>query len=144
MKERLCCSRTESFNSFFNNYVLIFVGRGVTLVDSMPLDRRSWVRIPFQPPRQGPWASPSLTVGLYNIYYIMYILYTVACSASSCKLRHCQLLWSGAPLSLLSSLPSAVPTMRLSQNSSRLPFCLFLVALPVLVVFGYFSPSGPP
>ena len=27
--------------------------------------------------------------------------------------------------SLLSSLPSAVPTMRLSQDSSRLPFCLF-------------------
>src|SRR6218665_152629 len=26
---------------------------------------------------------------------------------------------------LLSSLPSAVPTMRLSQDSSRLPFCLF-------------------
>src|SRR6218665_289341 len=27
------------------------------------------------------------------------LLYTVACSASSCELRHCQLLWSGAPLS---------------------------------------------
>src|SRR6218665_558458 len=39
----------------------------------------------------------------------------------------------------LSSLPSAVPTMRLSQDSSILPSCLFfLVALPVLVVFGYF------
>src|SRR6218665_536817 len=45
-------------------------------------------------------------------------------------------------LLLLSSLPSAVPTMRLSQDSSRLPFCLFLVALPVLVVFGYLSSSG--
>ena len=45
---------------------------------------------------------------------------------------------------VLSSLPSAVPTMRLSQDSSRLPFCLFFVALPVLVVLGYFSPSGPP
>src|SRR6218665_910409 len=50
---------------------------------------------------------------------------------------------SATILLLLSSLPSAVPTMRLSQDFSRLPFCLFLVALPVLVVFGYFSPSGP-
>src|SRR6218665_2545701 len=40
MKQRLCCSRTESFNSFFYNYLLIFVGRGCTLVDSMPLDRK--------------------------------------------------------------------------------------------------------
>src|SRR6218665_1510271 len=39
MKQRLYCSRTESFNSFFYNYLLIFVGRGSTLVDSMPLDR---------------------------------------------------------------------------------------------------------
>ena len=39
MKQRLCCSRTESFN-FFYNYLLIFVGRGSTLVDLMPLDRK--------------------------------------------------------------------------------------------------------
>src|SRR6218665_710912 len=38
MKQRLCCNRTESFNSFFYNYLLI--GRGGTLVDSMPLDRK--------------------------------------------------------------------------------------------------------
>jgi len=37
--------------------------------------------------------------GNSNTDYILYILYAVACSASSCKLRHCQLLWSGAPLS---------------------------------------------
>src|SRR6218665_57940 len=35
---------------------------------------------------------------------------------------------------LLSSLPSAVPTMRLSQDSSRLPFCLFF--------FGRFTSPG--
>src|SRR6218665_2494213 len=40
MKQRLCCSRTESCNSFFYHYLLIFVGRGGTLVDSMPLDRK--------------------------------------------------------------------------------------------------------
>ena len=40
MKQRLCCSRTESFNSFFYNYLLVFVRRGGTLVDSMPLDRK--------------------------------------------------------------------------------------------------------
>src|SRR6218665_268586 len=40
MKQRLCCSRTESFNSFFYNFLLVFVGRGGTLVDSMPLDRK--------------------------------------------------------------------------------------------------------
>src|SRR6218665_422401 len=97
MKQRLCCSRTESFNSFFYNYLLILVGRGGTLVDSMPFDRKVVGSNPILAARQGPWASPSLTV--YNIYYILYILYTVACSASSCKLRHCQLLWSGAPLS---------------------------------------------
>src|SRR6218665_3368136 len=100
MKQRLCCSRNESFNSFFYNYLLIFVGRGGTLVDSMPLDRKVVNSNPIlvaMPPCQGRWASPSLTV--YNIYYILYILYTVACSASSCKLQHCQLLWSGAPLS---------------------------------------------
>src|SRR6218665_2493533 len=39
-------------------------------------------------------------------------------------------------LLLPSSFPSAIPTMRLSQDSSRLHF--FLIALPVLVVFGYF------
>ena len=37
-------------------------------------------------------------------------------------------------LILLSSLPSAVPTMRLSQDSSRLPFCLFF--------FGRFTSPG--
>src|SRR6218665_2378078 len=95
MKQRLCCSRTESFNSFFYNYLLIFVGRGGTLVDSMPFDRKV-VGLNCQ----GPWASPSLTVNNIYIYYILYILYTVACRASSCKLRHCQLLWSGAPLSI--------------------------------------------
>src|SRR6218665_898995 len=36
-------------------------------------------------------------------------------------------------LLLLSSLPSAVPTMRLSQDTSRLPFCLF---------FGRFTSPG--
>src|SRR6218665_3091104 len=41
-------------------------------------------------------------------------------------------------LDLLSSLPSAVPTMRLLQDSSRLPFCFFLVALPILVVLDIF------
>src|SRR6218665_1650770 len=72
MKQRLCCSRTESFNSFFYNYLLIFVGRGGTLVDSMPLDRKVVGSNPIlavSPSRQGPWASPSLTV--YNIYYIL-------------------------------------------------------------------------
>jgi len=39
MRQRLCCSRTESYNSFFN-YLLIFVWRGVTLVESMHLDRK--------------------------------------------------------------------------------------------------------
>ena len=38
MKQQLCFSRTESFNSFFYNYLLKFVGRGGTLVESMPLD----------------------------------------------------------------------------------------------------------
>src|SRR6218665_2052815 len=38
MKQRLCCSRTESFNSFF--YIYHLVGRGGPLVDSMPLDRK--------------------------------------------------------------------------------------------------------
>src|SRR6218665_3715744 len=94
MRQRLCCSRTESFNSFFYNYLLIFVGRGGPLVDSMPLDRKVVGSNPIlDSPRQGPCPS------VYNIYYILYILYTVACSASSCKLRHCHLLWSGAPLS---------------------------------------------
>ena len=36
---------------------------------------------------------------VYITLYILYSMYTVACSASSCTLRHCQLLWSGAPLS---------------------------------------------
>src|SRR6218665_1602848 len=45
--------------------------------------------------------------------------------------------------SLLPPLPSAAPTMRLSQDSSRLLFS-FLVPLPVLVVFGYVSPSVTP
>ena len=41
MKQRLCCSRTESINSFLQLPIsLIFVGRGGTLVDSMPLDRK--------------------------------------------------------------------------------------------------------
>ena len=94
MKQRLCCSHTESFNSFF---LQLPINRGV-VVDSMPLDRKVVGSNPIlADTRQGPWASPSLTV--YNIYYILFILYTVACSASSCKLRHCQLLWSGAPLS---------------------------------------------
>src|SRR6218665_2596587 len=38
MKQRLCCSRTGSFNTFFYNHLLIFVGRGGTFVDSMSLD----------------------------------------------------------------------------------------------------------
>ena len=72
MKQRLCCSRTGSFNSFCYNYLLI------TIILAHWLSRclwteRSWVRIPPYPPRQGPWASPSLTV---------------ACSASTCKLWH--------------------------------------------------------
>src|SRR6218665_2681723 len=41
MKYRLCYSRTESLNRFFYNYLLIFVGRGCTLVESMPLDRKT-------------------------------------------------------------------------------------------------------
>jgi len=40
MNLRLCCSRTEMFNSFFYNFLLIFVGRGGTLVESMTLDRK--------------------------------------------------------------------------------------------------------
>src|SRR6218665_3766501 len=100
MKQRLCCSRTESFNSFFYNYLLIFVGRGGTLVDSMPLDRKV-VGSNFEShsSRHARHLGQVLHYTVYNVYYILYILYTVACSASSCKLRQCQLLWSGAPLS---------------------------------------------
>src|SRR6218665_3971846 len=45
------------------------------------------------------WGVETRPPGNSNTDYILYILYAVACSASSCKLRHCQLLWSGAPLS---------------------------------------------
>src|SRR6218665_3921048 len=82
MKQPLCCSRTESFNSFFYN-----INRGVVahwLIRCLWIGR-SWVRILYiQPPRQGPWASPSLTVYTYIIYIIyciycirLYIVYTV-------------------------------------------------------------------
>src|SRR6218665_2465352 len=86
MKQRLCCSRTESFNSFFDNYLLIFLGRGGTLVDSMPLDRKVVGSNPILAATPGTLGKPLIVC---NIYYTLYILYTVACSASSCKLRHC-------------------------------------------------------
>ena len=47
-------------------------------------------------------------------------------------------------LLLLSSISSAVPMMRLSQDSSSLPFCLLFGRFTSPGSFGYFSPSGPP
>ena len=72
MKQRSCCSRNGSLIVFYN-YLLMFVGRGGTLVESMPLDRKVVGSNPVLAPRQESWASTSLTV---------------ACSASACKLRH--------------------------------------------------------
>ena len=62
MKQRLCCSRTESFNSFFYNDLLKVLGRGGTLVDSMPLDRKVVGSNPILAATLGPFASPSLTL----------------------------------------------------------------------------------
>src|SRR6218665_2449338 len=101
MNQRLCCSRTESFNSFFYNYLLIFLGRGGTLVDSMPLDRKVVSSNPIlaaTPGSLGKSFTNSIHYILYTVYYRP-ILYTFACSASSCKLRHRKLPWSRAPLS---------------------------------------------
>src|SRR6218665_2074942 len=64
-----------------------------------------------------------LGVHFYIHFYMTFIRAHVYIYISTCR-----------PTFLLSSLPSAVPTMRLSQDSSRLPFCLFL--------FGRFTSPG--
>src|SRR6218665_210100 len=99
MKQRLglCCSRTESFNSFLQ----LPINRGVVahwLIRCLWTEGRGFE---FHSIASTPGTfGKSFANSIYSIYYyyILYILYTVACSASSCKLRHCQLLWSGAPL----------------------------------------------
>src|SRR6218665_586811 len=63
--------------------VPVNVGHDGALAESMPFDRRFVGPNPALAATLGPWASPSLTV---------------ARSASACKLRQCQLLWSGALL----------------------------------------------
>src|SRR6218665_1185556 len=78
MKQRLCCSRTESCNSFFYHYLLIFVGHGGTLVDSMPLDRKVVGSNPILAATPGTLGkSFTNSIQVYNIYYILYILYTL-------------------------------------------------------------------
>src|SRR6218665_2951742 len=67
MKQRLCCSRTESFNSFFYNYLLVFVGRGGKLVDSMPLDRKVVGSNPILAATPGTLGK-SFTNSIYIIY----------------------------------------------------------------------------
>src|SRR6218665_396117 len=56
-------------------------GRGGALIEPMPFHRRVVGSNPPLASMSGPWANPSLAV---------------ACSVSTCKFRHCQLLWSGA------------------------------------------------
>ena len=68
--DALSCSFSSAYLSFYN-YLLIFVGRGRTLVESMPLDRRFVGSNPALAATPGT-SKPSLTV---------------ACSAST-KLRH--------------------------------------------------------
>src|SRR6218665_1543217 len=69
MKQRLCCSRTESFNSFFYNYLLIFVRRGDTLVDPMPLDRKVVGSTPILAATPGT-SGKSFTNSIYIMYCI--------------------------------------------------------------------------
>src|SRR6218665_850304 len=88
MKQRLCCSRTESFNGFFYNYLLIFVGRGCTLVESMPLDRKVVGSNPIL-------VATTWTYGLWTMD-----LFTYSCllHVGILTSTQCQLLWSRAPL----------------------------------------------
>ena len=73
MKQRSCCSCTESFSLLvFLQLPINIRGHGAPWLSRRLWTGRPWVRTPLQPPRQGPWASPSLAV---------------ACSASACELR---------------------------------------------------------
>src|SRR6218665_2240112 len=82
MKQILCCSRTESLNSFFYNYLLIFVGRGCTLVDSMPLDRKVVGSNPILA------ATPeTLGKSFTSSIYIIYIIYCTYCIRLPVALR---------------------------------------------------------
>src|SRR6218665_2780573 len=71
MKQRLCynCSCTGSFNNLFHNYLLIFVGRGGTLVESMPSD---WKVVGSNPSL----AATPKTLGKSFTNSLYYILYT--------------------------------------------------------------------
>src|SRR6218665_3063706 len=105
MKQRLCCSCTISFNRFFTirAYLLIFVGHGGTLVESMPLDRKvvgSNLALSATP---GTLGKSVTCIALYCIVSIGLHLCSASCSAhqsealysdSACKLRH-SVNWCG-------------------------------------------------
>src|SRR6218665_234006 len=61
------------------------------------------------------------------------LIYVCECDSNNFYLGHqyfsLRFVHQGTCLLLLSSLPSAAPTMRLSQDSSRLLFCLFFWSL---------------
>src|SRR6218665_1889065 len=73
MKQRLCCSCTESYNSLF---FTIIVGHGSTLVDSMPLDRKVVSSNPIL----------AATPGTLD-KYIIYIIYCIYCIRLPVALR---------------------------------------------------------